>query len=281
MKKYLNFACAALLALLTSSCLEHSATIRLNKDGSGTIVEETLFSAEASAMMAQMPAGDGQDPLAQFADAEKAAAAAKKMGEGVTVEKAEKIDKDGRKGGRVTYKFKDINQVKFAFGQAMSDAGKDMGPPGAPGDAPDEGDAAKPENKPITFTYKDGTLSLVNPELNKEAKKPAAGKEGDAPDDAEEPDAQAMAMMQGMFKDMRMALKIEIADGIAETDATHVKGNTVTLMDVAFGKLIADPANMKKLSSMQDSSPAEMAAAFKGIEGLEIETKEKITVKVK
>lgn len=281
MKKHLNFACAALLALLTTSCLEHSATIRLNKDGSGTIVEETLFSAEASAMMAQMPAGDGQDPLAQFADAKKAAAAAAKMGEGVTVEKAEKIDKDGRKGGRVTYKFKDINQVKFAFGQAMSDAGKDMGPPGAPGDAPDEGDAPLPENKPITFTYKDGTLTLVNPELNKEAKKPAAGKEGDAPDDAEEPDAQSMAMMQGMFKDMRMALKIEIADGIAETDALHVKGDTVTLMDVAFGKLIADPANMKKLSSMQDSTPAEMAAAFKDIEGMEIETKEKVTVKVK
>jgi hypothetical protein len=38
---------------------------------------------------------------------------------------------------------------------------------------------------------------------------------------------------------------------------------------------------MKKLSSMQDSSPAEMATAFKDIEGLEIETKEKITVKVK
>ena len=281
MKKIIHFAAAAVLALLTTSCLEHSATIRLNKDGSGTIVEETLFSAEASAMMAQMPAGDGQDPLAQFADAKKAAAAAAKMGEGVTVEKAEKIDKDGRKGGRVTYKFKDINQVKFAFGQAMSDAGKDMGPPGAPGDAPDEGDDALPENKPITFTYKDGTLTLVNPELKKEAKKPAAGKEGDAPDGAEEPDAQAMAMMQGMFKDMRMALKIEIADGIAETDALHVKGDTVTLMDVAFGKLIADPANMKKLSSMQDSTPAEMAAAFKDIEGMEIETKEKVTVKVK
>lgn len=281
MKKRLISVWAGLLALLTSSCLEHSATIRLNKDGSGTIIEETLFSAEASAMMAQMPAGDGQDPLAQFADADKAAAAAKKMGEGVTVEKAEKIDKDGRKGGRVTYKFKDINRVKFTFGQAMSDAGKEMGPPGAPGDAPDEGDAGKLENKPITFTYKDGTLTLVNPELKKEAKKPAAGKGGDAPDDAEEPDAQALAMMQGMFKDMRMALKIEIADGIAETDASHVKDGTVTLMDVAFGKLIADPANMKKLGSMQDSTPAEMAAAFKGVDGLEIETKEKITVKVK
>lgn len=283
MKKTLHFAAAALLALLTPSCLEHSATIRLNKDGSGTITEETVFSAEATAMMSQMGEG-AEDPAAKLSDAKKAAANAAEMGEGVSVEKVEKIDKDGRKGGRVTYKFKDINQVKFTFGDAVSDSGKDMGPPGAPGDAPD-GEDGKPEKKPISFSYKDGTLTLVNPELNpdskKDAKKPAAGEEGDAPDEAPEPDAQAMAMMGKMFKDMRMALVIELPGGIDETNASHVEGDSITLMDMAFGKLIGDPANMKKLSSMQNSSPAEMAAAFKDIEELKIETKEKITVKLK
>ena len=46
MKTTLHLVCAGLLALLTSSCLEHSATIRLNKDGSVTITEETVFSAK-------------------------------------------------------------------------------------------------------------------------------------------------------------------------------------------------------------------------------------------
>lgn len=272
MKTTLNFLCAGLLALLTSSCLEHSATIRLNKDGSGTITEETVFSAEASAMMAQMPPG-GNGP--KFDDPKKAAAAATKMGEGVTVEKVEKIDKDGRVGGRVVYKFKDINKVKFTYGEAMSDAGKDMGPPGAPGDAPDApGD--KPANKPITFKYEGGVLTLVNPEPEAGAKKPAEG--GDAP---EEIDPQSMAMMQGVFKDMKMSLKVEIADGIAETNASHVEGNTVTLMDMAFGKLLANPEHMKKLNAMQDSSPAEAAAAFKDVDGFKIETKDTVTVKVK
>ena len=276
MKTTLNFLCAGLLALLTSSCLEHSATIRLNKDGSGTITEETVFSAEASAMMAQMPPG-GSGP--KFDDPKKAAAAATKMGEGVTVEKVEKIDKDGRIGGRVVFKFQDINKVKFTYGAAMSDSAKDMGPPGAPGDAPDaEGD--KPANKPMTFKYEGGVLTLVNPEPEAAAKKPAEG--GDAPD-AGEPDPQALAMMQGMFKDMKMSLKVEIVDGIAETNATHVEGNTITLMDMAFGKLLANPEHMKKLSAMQmeESSPAEVAAAFQGVEGMKIETKDSVTVKVK
>ena len=279
MKTTLHLVCAGLLALLTSSCLEHSATIRLNKDGSGTITEETVFSAEASAMMAQMAQG-GESPAAKFADAKKAAASAAAMGEGVTVDKVEKIDKDGRTGGRVVYKFKDINKVKFTYAEAMSDAGKDMGPPGAPGDAPDApGD--KPANKPMTFKYEGGVLTLVNPEPEAAAKKPAAG--GDAPDAAGEIDPQSLAMMQGVFKDMKMSLKVEIADGIAETDATHVDGNTVTLMDMAFGKLLANPEHMKKLSAMQmeESTPAEVAAAFKGVEGMKIETKDTVTVKVK
>jgi hypothetical protein len=275
MKTTLNFACAALLALFTSSCLENTSTIRLNKDGSGTITEETLFSAEATAMMAQMAAGGGEDPTSKFADEAKAAESAKKMGEGVTVEKVEKLDKDGRKGGRVTYKFKDINQVKFYYGDAMSDAGKDMGPPG---DAPD-GAAAKVETKPMTFKYEGGVLTLVNPDQKPadEAKKPG----GDAPDDAEEPDPQSLAMMQQMFKDMKMTLKVEFPDGIAESTATHVAGNTVTLIEMPFGKLMADPANLKKLEGMKDSSPAEVADAFKGVEGLKIETKDSVTVKVK
>ena len=277
MKTTLNFLCAGLLALLTSSCLEHSATIRLNKDGSGTITEETVFSAEASAMMAQMPPG-GESPAGKFADAKKAAATATAMGEGVTVEKVEKIDKDGRVGGRVVYKFKDINKVKYGFGETMSDAGKDMGPPGAPGDAPDApGD--KPESKPMTFKYEGGVLTLVNPEPEAAAKKPAAG--GDAPDAAEEVDPQSLAMMQGVFKDMKMSLKVEIVDGIAETNASHVDGNTVTLMEMAFGKLLANPEHLKKLNAMKDSSPAEAAAAFKGVEGFKIETKDTVTVKVK
>ncbi|MCW1922254.1 hypothetical protein OKA05_06795 [Luteolibacter arcticus] len=274
MKRALPYLGAALLALFTSSCLEHTSTIKLNKDGSGTITEETLFSAEASAKMAEMPAG-GENPAGKFSDEKKAAETAAKMGEGVTVEKTENVKKDGRIGGRVVYKFKDINKVKFNFGDAMSDAGKDMGPPG---DAPDAGEADKPKSKPITFTYKDGVLTLVNPEAKADAKK-ADGEKGAAPD--KETDPQAMAMMQQMFKDMRMSLHLEIVDGIAETNASHVEGNVVTLIDLPFGKLIADPENMKKLEAMKDASPADAAAAFKDIPGLKIETKEEITVKVK
>jgi hypothetical protein len=263
MKKLLTCFSAALLALLTSSCLDHEAVIKVNKDGSGTITEQTLFSAEASAMMEQMAAGlggEGKDPLSKMTDPATAAEAAKKMGEGVEVEKTEKIDKDGRKGGRVVYKFKDINKVKFVMGGSMSDAGKSMAPPGLT-------EEKKPEQKPITFQYEGGKLTLVNP-----PNKPAEGEKVEKP----EIDEQQLAMAQGMFKDMRMSLKVEFPGGIAETDATHVSGNTVTLAEMEFAKLISDPAKLKKLMELDD--PAAAATAFKDVDGLKVESKETVTV---
>ena len=264
MKKLLTFLPAALLALFTTACLEHEAVISVNKDGSGTITEQTLLSAEASAMMEQMAGlgGEAKSPLDSMANEDAAAETAKKMGEGVEVAKVEKIEKDGRKGGRVVYKFKDINKVKFTMGGSMSDAGKSMQPPGLP-------EEKKPEQKPVTFKYADGVLTLENPD-----NKPAA-------DAAEKPeiDEQQLAMAQGMFKDMKMSLKLEFPGGIAESDATHVDGNTVTLAEMEFGKLVSDPAKLKKLMELDD--PAAAASAFKDVDGLKVEAKDKVTVKLK
>ena len=43
-----------LAALALPSCLQQATTIHLNKDGSGTLVEETTLGAQASAMLEQM-----------------------------------------------------------------------------------------------------------------------------------------------------------------------------------------------------------------------------------
>lgn len=257
---------AALLALFSTSCFEQSAVIRLNKDGSGTITETTLLSAEASAMLEGAAAqGGGEDPLAKMADKELTAAYAKKLGEGVEVEKAGKVEKNGKKGVEVVYKFKDINKVSFAMGGSMVEASKAMAPPGA--------DVKTPDQKPVTFKYADKVLTLNNP-----PNKPAAKPEG-----AEKPeiDPAQMEMAKGMFKDMKMSFKVEIADGIAESTATHVDGNNVILSEVEFAKLVEDPAKLKQMMELNDEGPAAVAAMFKDTPGVKFEAKEEITVKVK
>ena len=271
MKKILSLF-AVMMALALTSCIEHHVVILLNKDGSGTITEETTFGGQAVAMMEQMAAMGGEDagdPLADMADEAKAKEKAAGMGEGVTVEKVEKIDKDGRKGGRVVYAFKDINTVKFQFGDAVSDLGDGMKPPGA------EGDDA-PKEEPMTFIYKDNVLTLANPNAGEDAAEDTETDEAD-----EEMDEQSLMMAKQMMGDMKMSLKLEIPGGIAETNASHVDGNTVTFMEMEMGKLLEDPEKFKAFSKAKPETPAAMQEALKGIEGVKIETNEKVTVTLK
>ena len=274
MTKCLRLLTAAAFALLASSCIEHHATIRLNKDGSGTIVEETTFGGQALAMLGQMAALGGDagapDPMSQLVDEEAAKERAAAMGEGVTLEKVEPIDEAARKGGRVTYAFEDINRITYLFGDSINDAGKNMNPAAA-AEAEDEG----PKEQPLKFSFADGVLTFDNPGVD-----PGAEPE-EAPEVAEELDAASMAMAQQMFQGMRLSLKIEAPGGIEETNATHVDGNTVTLVDMDMGKLVEDPEKFKALVAANPQTPAEMQEAMAGVEGVKVETEDKLKIELK
>lgn len=256
MKKLITMVGAAALALLTTSCLQQHTTLSLNKDGSGTITETTVIGAQMLAMMGA--AGEGADPLAEMLQQAKtkAADAAAKMGEGVSVKEVKALNEGGNKGVVVTYTFQDINKLKYAFGQGLGD-----------GPAEDE------EADPLDISYKDGVLTI-----NNKYEKPEAAEEEEA---NEEMDEASLAMAQQMMGDMRISLSLEFPGGIAETNAEHVEGNKVTMMDMDFGKLIAQQDKFKEFMKAQPESPAEAKELLKGVEGVKVETAEKLTIKLK
>jgi hypothetical protein len=267
--KRLFYLFTAITAMLATSCIEHHVTIELNKDGSGTLTEETTLSAQALQMMEQMAAGigGGQDagannPLDDLQSAEKAAEKAKGMGEGVTVQKVEKVEDGGRKGARVTFAFEDINKVDFAYNETIGDL-KPEGPPQG-------GDDAEPEG--AQFEYADGVLTIRNPVDKQDA---------DAPADAPVPGDAELAQAKQMMGDMKMSMKIVLPGGIAETNATHVEGNTVTFLEMDMGKVIENPDAFRKLNRAEAETPAEMQAALKGVEGVKAEAEEVVTIKLK
>ena len=271
------------LTIALSSCIEVNETVHLKVDGSGTIVEETIMGAQMSAMMAQVAALGGEGAKAPDMFGEDAAKKrAGKMGKDVTVGKVEKINKDGRTGSRVTYNLTDINSVTLSLSDGAS---------GLTEMAPDAGEQPERNDKketPVTFTYKDKVLTMINP-TPQQAQSGANGtssKEADADaDKAKEEeganDAQAQAMAINMMKDMKMSLKIVIESGISETDATYKDGNTITLTEMNMNKLLANPNAMKKLQNIDPQNPAEIQNQFKGMEGVKVETKDKVTVKLK
>jgi hypothetical protein len=268
MKKYAALLLAISTSLLLTGCIELDSVLTLNKDGSGTIEETTLLSAQASAMMAMMAtAGPGQPgggapapPPDLMVSREKAEATAKDMGPGVTLKTFEALKTpDGKQGQKIVYAFPDISKINYHSG-----------------------------NSAATFTFSNGTLTIKNlssaansataPTLPGAPATPGRGANTPPPSDQE------IQMVKGMFAGMRMALKVTAPSGIASTDATYVDGNTVTLLDLQMDKLFDNPDALAKISTLSPNpnmSPADAAEVLKGIPGVRAELRDVVTIKLK
>ncbi len=271
MKRLLLALTSAVIALVLPGCLQNETTIHLNKDGSGTLVEQTTLGAQMLAMIDQMAAMGGggdnaKDPVAEMFSEEKGKARAAALGEGVTFEKSEPITVGGNKGAKTTYKFADINKLTISPGDGI----KDVSPMGA--QAPQ---GPKPE--PIRFAFADGTLTINMPKPDKADMEKSAVEA----DEAQEENPQMEEMMKQMLGDMKISLKLVADNGIAETNATNRDGNTITLMEMEMGKLMQNPETMKKLKVAGQGDPEAAMKMLKGIDGVKMETQEKVTVKLK
>lgn len=272
--KLLTLPFASLLAAVAlPGCLQHATTIHLNKDGSGTLVEESTLGVQMAAMLEQMAGlggGQAKDPAKEMASPDKAKARAATLGEGVTLEKVEAIDVNGNKGGRTTYHFADINKLKLALSGGVTEAMPKQ--PGAPG-------AQAPAEPPTTFKYAAGTLTITTPE-RKKPEVPAVdpAKEAGIPELGAE---QMEPMMRQMMGDMKVSFKLVIEPGIAQTNASHVDGNTVTLMEMDMGQVMDNPGAFKKLQDMDQKNPEKAMAVLKDFKGVKVEPKQEITIQVK
>lgn len=258
LSKTAKLALGLLSAIALPSCLQNETTINLKKDGSGTIVEETMLSAQMLAMMTQFAQPGQPDPVAEMFKEEKAKEKTAKLGEGVEYVKTEMVDKDGKKGARVEYKFADINTVKVSPGDAVED-----------GDAPAE--EGKKKKEEVKFAYADGKLKVIVPPTDF----------GDMNMGGENQGGAEAVQMKQMLADMRLTVKLVIVDGISATNASYVDGNAITLFDIQVGKMLEQEDALKKISETAKTDKDAAKAAFAKLEGMKVETKEDVTVTIK
>lgn len=260
LRKYLKLSLALSLSLFASSCLQTETTINLNKDGSGTIVEQTILGAQMLEMMGQFAQPGQPDPIQEMFSEEKSKAKMAKMGEGVEFVKVEMINEGGKKGGRVHYKFADINKLNInpAGGlEAMNEG---------------EEEEVNPDEL-LKFKYADGKLALVAPPTKFDEMNMDMGEGGE--------NVEMEAMAKQMMADMRMTLKINLPGGIEKTNATYVDGNTVTFMDVQVGKMLEQKDALKKISETAKTDKEAAKAAFGKLDGIKMEMKEDVTISLK
>jgi hypothetical protein len=259
----IKLALGLVAALALPSCLQNETTVTLNKDGSGTVVEETFLGAKILEMMTQFAQPGQPDPVEEMFSEEKAKTKTAKMGEGVEYVKTEMIEQNGKKGARTHYKFADINKLKINPSGAVDDMNK-----GAPGEEKKEPE----KEETVGFTYAGGKLKVITPPTDFEDMD--MGGEG-----AENPEMEAM--MTEMMADMRLTLKLKVEGGIESTNATFTEGDTVTLFDVQVGKVLAQKDELKKIGETAKTDKDAAEAAFSKLEGIKVEMKDDVTVTLK
>jgi hypothetical protein len=291
-KRLMLIICSILLsALFLVGCLNIKTTIKVNKDGSGEILQTFLISDSVAAMMdsSNNTAADGTgvndeggegngatadesdsagkdlsapDFSAKLMDKEKLQAHAASMGEGVTFVSADPYKEKDFSGYKAKYAFKDIN--KLTINQNPAEL------------MPVDSGTGSTAQELITFTFKKGTpaaLTIIMPIPEKNTDKKSGN--------GAEMDAQTIEMMKSIYQDMKINMEVVFQGTISESNATYKTASAITLIDIDFNKILADTKSFNALAKSEANTLEEMKAIVKNVKGMKIEFQPKLNVKFK
>jgi hypothetical protein len=264
----MNRLCALLvLALTSTACLRSTTVVTIKPDGSGTIVQENGLSPQAMAMVKGMAASQGAQTagtpdLFNEAQARKTAESM-----GVRFVSGEPIKTAQVEGYRANFAFDDVRKIQMKMSEDPT--GGALGATGA---------SASP---PFAFTFEQNAASSLLTITLPQDKLPGGGPLGamggklpggdPAGADAAQT-AQMLSMMKGMMQGLFVDVSLNVDGRIVKTNAPHVEGKRLTLLQLDFDKLLADEAAFQKLTSASDLK------SLGGIAGLKVVTEPKLTI---
>ncbi|HXW05510.1 MAG TPA: hypothetical protein VD833_09780 [Vicinamibacterales bacterium] len=225
---------AVLGLLFSSACLRSTTTISVKADGSGTVLQETGVSPQTLAMLKGMGGQGG--PPADLIGEEQAKKAAAMMG--VQFVSGEPFKTAELEGYRARYAFADIRNVKMRMNQAEA-----AGMPGT----------KTSDEPPFSFGFdQKGASSLLTITVPEQKTGPVGALPQPPPGSDPQENEQALQMMKAMMRGLYVDVSLAVDGKILKTNAPHVSGSTVTLLQVDFDKLLADPNAFKKLQGATD-----------------------------
>ncbi len=254
-------AIAAVSTLLTG-CINSATLIRLKPDGSGTIEQSLLMNIQAFKGMLGGLEAQGAKPMGPAFNEADLKRQAERMG-GVKFVSAEPIKApNGFEGMKGIYSFEDINKVRVDQDPNMSGSSS--------GSFSTEATAKSPVLFKLTKSGASSVLTVTFPDqATKDAEKPAPATPQGGPDMSS---PQMLAMMKAMFDGFKVAIDLEVLGTIVKTNADHVAGSKVTLLEMDLGQLMQDEAKLKELQTMvkPGASISEVKPYLKDIKGIKI-----------
>jgi hypothetical protein len=236
--------------LLAGGCIQGQRTIKVNADGSGTVVDTTKLIGMAAAMKDM-----GEKPNAQAKVNREVELKKKATAQGLTFVSSE-TGADGAE--KVTYSFKDVTKTTMNRSAEM------------PNEKKDEKEEAAKKEELLTFRMAragdKSTLTVVVPK-EAAADKKADGEKKDAKPSNPEEEKQAMAMMKGMMAGLKLSTVVEVNGKIVKTTAPYPpQGSAVTLMEMDFDQMGDD--GLARLAALSDQPNPPTPEQLKGLKGV-------------
>jgi hypothetical protein len=289
----------------------------VNADGSGTI-EETVILGRAAieqmrAMIGKMASEFGGTQAVietqdlNLFDESKLRAAAAKLGEGVTYHSGERIFSDQGEGYRALYTFTDI--VRLRINQNPSEKVPGAGAIGLPAQPKEfvtfemtQGSPSRlvihlphqsqPESHRMEKTKSadtgqggivrtdDNSADISFGSKNEDSVDISFGNKPKPASDRSsgELDPQAMAMVQGLFENMRISLILDVQGKITASNATYREGSRVTLFEMDFGALLQNPEKLSGLRPEQFGTLEDLRSLIAGLPGFKVDLNEELYV---
>jgi hypothetical protein len=247
------------LVLLLAGCVDSATRVVVKTDGSGTIEKTIVLSRRLPELMQGMGTrGDAASIEAGLLNEAGLKAAAGRMGSGVSFVSAQKVSTDKGNGWRATYAFRDIAKVRISQNPAV-----DLTLPGTTGGAT----VTLTDTDSYSFSFVKGSPAVLTVNLPK----PDTAASSSPAQQPQVDDPGMMESVRAIYEDMRIVLVVQAAGTITQTNAQFTSGADVTLLDMDFGKFLADDATWKKLTGMQGTSFAEVQGLVKALPGVKIE----------
>jgi hypothetical protein len=257
------------LLFALAGCLEISTIVSVKPDGTGTISEQMLMSNSSFSEMA-LTDGDKKGQSGQLPGKESFDKKSLGMGDGVHFVSVRPIVTKTQTGYEALYSFRDINllQVNSAPDNGVS------------ADSTSGEQSPKKKKQYVRFSLKEGTPSRLVILMDQEKKASLSGTPDAAkPQQNAEQLKMAISIMKQFLKGMRVFMAIDVNGSILSTNATYRKEKRITLMDVDFDKLLANPKQFASFAALgSDPSSEEMQKILKKIPGIKLETQKEVDV---
>ena len=249
-------------ALASGACFQMTTVLKVNADGSGTIMHEMDYTKAALAQLKSFAAlgggrGGGADPLSE----QQARDTTASIGPGVTYVSSTPVTTPMGQGRNAIYAFTDVSQLRIST------------QPAAPGGIAikTQGFNTQPSaSESITFTMTrepsgNAVLHIHVPEPNylDFFGTPQA--------------AQQIGMIRTMLAGARMLLAAEPNGTLVRTSSPFVEGQRVTLLDIDLDEVFKDETLLPRIQAAA-ATPVEAKAILLKAKGLKINLDTEITI---